>query len=161
MRTQEKSFQAEYEPRKLKLKGTWFVRNYGPDGELKDERQGHNVITENALDFLASFLNSAAAAAATFTMRYVAIGTDATSEAASNTALGTESARTTGTVSYVSSAIYRVTATFPSGLGTGAIVEYGLFSSSTAGTMLNRDTESVVNKGANDTLVVQTDITIA
>lgn len=161
MKTQERNFQARYPAPGLKLKGTWFIRNYGPDGELKAEQQGTNVITENGVEYLASFLNSAAAAAATFTMRYVAIGTDSTSEAASNVALGTESARHTGTVSYVSNAMYRVTATFPSGTGTGAIVEYGLFSSNTGGTMLNRDTESVINKGANDTLVVQTDITLS
>jgi hypothetical protein len=54
-----------------------------------------------------------------------------------------------------------VTATFASGVGTGAIVEYGLFSSSTGGTMFSRDTEAVINKGANDTLVVTTEVTIS
>lgn len=143
------------------LKGHWFMKLYGPQGELKQELDGQNVICTNGLDFLASFLNSAAAAASTFTMRYVGIGTDSTSEAASNTALGTEVARHTGTVSYTSSAIYKVTATFGAGLGTGAIVEYGLFSSSSAGTMLSRDTEAVINKGASDTLVVTTEITLS
>lgn len=146
---------------KTELKGRWFIKLYGEDGELKDERSGFNVITTNGLDFLASFLGSAAATASTFTMQYVAIGTDSTAEAASNTALGTEASRTTGTVSYVSDAIYRVTATFAAGSGTGAIVEYGLFSSSTGGTMLNRDTEAVINKGASDVLVVQTDVTLS
>lgn len=142
------------------LTGRWYITLYGPDGEKKDYREGKNVITTNGLEFLASFLNSANAAASTFTMNYCAIGTDATAEAASNTALGTETERHTGTVSYVSNAIYRVTATFPSGTA-GAIVEYGLFSSNTAGTMLSRDTESVINKGANDTLTVTTEITLS
>jgi hypothetical protein len=142
-----------------KIIGRWYITLYGAPGEVKDYREGKNVITESGLDFLASFLNSAAASAATFQMRQVAIGTDATAEAASNTALGTESARTTGTASYTSTAIYRVTATFPSGTGTGAIVEYGLFNTSTGGTMFSRDTEAAVNKGANDTLTVTTEIT--
>jgi hypothetical protein len=142
------------------LTGRWYITLYGPDGAIKDQKQGQNVITTNGLDFLASFLHSAVTAAS-FDMKHIAIGTDSTSEAASNTALGTESARTTGTVSYVSDAIYRVTATFGSGTGTGAIVEYGLFSSGTGGTMLSRDTESVVNKGANDTLEVSTEITLS
>jgi hypothetical protein len=141
--------------------GRWYITLHGPDGVLKDYKEGKNVITTNGLDFLASFLNSAAAAASTFTQRYVAIGTDATAEAVSNTALGAESARHTGTVSYVSDALYRVTATFASGLGTGAIVEYGLLASNTAGTMLSRDTEAVVNKGADDVLTVKTEITLA
>lgn len=151
----------DHETTPVTLKGRWFIKLYGPEGVLKDEREGDNVITTNALDFLASFLNSAAAAASTFTMKYVAIGTDSTAEAAANTTLGVEVARTTGTVSYTSSAIYRVTATFASGSGTGAIVEYGLFSSATAGTMMNRDTEAVINKGANDILTVTTEITLS
>lgn len=143
------------------VEGRWYITLYGADGQIKDQRAGKNVITESGLSFLASFLNSAVASAATFTQRYIAIGTDSTSEAASNTALGTEIARHTGTVSYVSDAIYRVTATFVSGSGTGAIVEYGLLSSNTGGTLFSRDTELVVNKGADDTLTVTTEITLA
>lgn len=147
------------ERRDLKLTGRWYITLYEGD-KVKDYREGKNVITSNGLEFLASFLNSAAAGASTFTMRYCAIGTDSTAEAASNTALGTETERHTGTVSYVSNAIYRVTATFPSGTA-GAIVEYGLFSSNTGGTMLSRDTESVINKGVNDILTVTTEITLS
>ena len=143
------------------LKGRWKAVLRGPDGQVKQEIEGDNVVCTNGKEFLASFLSSAAAGAATFTMKYVGIGTDATAEAAANTALGTELARQTGTASYVSNQIYRVTATFAAGTGTGAIVEYGLFSSSTGGTLLNRDTESVVNKAAGDTLTVQCDLTIS
>lgn len=139
----------------------WKIELTGPDGKLKDVREGSNVICTNGKEFLASFLNSAVAAPSTFTMRYIAIGTDATAEAASNTALGTEVARHTGTVSYLSNQIYQVKATFATGSGTGAIVEYGLFSSSSAGTMLARDTEAAINKGANDTLTVTAQITIS
>lgn len=145
----------------FKLSGKWKAELRGPDGTLKDVKIGSNVICTNGKEFLASFLNSAAAGAATFTMKYIGIGTDSTAEAAANTALGTELARHTGTVSYVSNQIYQVKATFGTGLGTGAIVEYGLFSSSSAGTMLARDTESVINKGANDTLTVTAQITIS
>lgn len=156
------SFKPVYdEKQSVTLRGKWSFELRGPDGELKDSRTGTNVICTNGKEFLASFLNSAAAAASTFTMRYIAIGTDATAEAAAQTALGTESSRHTGTVSYVSNQIYQVKATFATGSGTGAIVEYGLFSSNSAGTMLCRDTESVINKGANDTLTVTAQITLS
>lgn len=145
----------------VRLKGRWKAELTGPDGALKKVVEGSNVVCTNGKEFLASFLYSAAAAASTFTMRYVAIGTDSTAEAAANTALGTELSRHTGTVSYVSGQIYQVKATFAAGSGTGAIVEYGLFSSSTGGTMLNRDTESVINKGSSDTLTVTCQLTIA
>lgn len=145
----------------FKLNGHWTATLTGPDGSVKDRRAGSNIVVDNGKEFLASFLNSAAAAASTFTMRYIAIGSDSTAEAASNTALGTELSRHTGTVSYVSNAIYQVTATFAAGSGTGAIAEYGLFSSNTGGTLLARDTEDVINKGSGDTLTVTAQLTIA
>lgn len=149
-----------YEDKSFRLIGHWHMVLTGPDGEVKDEIHGKNVVVENGKEFLASFLKSAAAAASTFTMKYIAIGTDSTSEAVSNTALGAESTRSTGTVTYTSGALYEVVATFAAGDGTGAIVEYGLFSSNTAGTMFSRDTESVINKSASDTLTVTTKVTI-
>ncbi len=146
----------------MKLKGKWFITLYSGD-TIKDYREGDNVITTDGKSFLAQFLNSAATAAATFTMRYIAIGTGTGAELAANTALGTEAARaTTGTVAAASGAIYSVTATFASGTGTGAITEFGLFdtASASAGTMFSRDLEDVINKGANDTLTVTTQITV-
>lgn len=146
---------------RVKMKGEWFVVLYGPDGEVKDKRQGFNVVTTVGKEFIASFLGSAAAGAATFTGRYIAIGTDSTAEAAGNTALGIEVSRHTGTVSYLSGQIYQVTATFATGSGTGAIVEYGLLTSNTGGTLIARDTEGAINKGANDTLTVVAQMTFS
>lgn len=146
----------------MKLKGRWFVTLYGPDGEQKDYKEGDNVITSDGTSFVAAFLNSAAAAAATFTMNYIAIGTDATAENSSDTALGTELDRALATISNVTGSIYRLTATFACGTtSAGAIAEYGVFDSTTGGTMLSRDVESVINKGNNDDLVCVTEITIS
>jgi len=145
----------------IKLVGQWKTVLRGPQGEIKETRDGHNIVCDNGKEFLASFMNSAVAAASTFTMRYIAIGTDTTAEAASNTALGAEASRHTGTVSYISNQIFQVKATFATGSGTGAITEYGLFSSSTGGTLLNRDTEDVINKGASDTLEVTMQLTLS
>ncbi len=146
---------------KVKMKGEWFVRLYGADGELKDSRQGFNVVTTVGKEFIASLLYSAAAAPSTFTGRYIGIGTNTTAEAAGDTALGTEVSRHTGTVSYISGQIFQVKATFATGSGTGAITEYGLLSSNSAGTLIARDTEAAINKGANDTLTVTCQLTIS
>ena len=146
---------------RVKMKGEWFVYLYGPDGTLKESRSGYNVVTTVGKEFMASFLNSAVAAAATFTAKYVAIGTNTTSESASDTGLGTEVSRHTGTASYLSGQIFQIKATFATGSGTGAITEYGLFSSSTGGTLIARDTESAINKGASDTLTVICQMTIS
>ena len=135
---------------------------YGAPGEIKEQRHGHNVVVTTGHQFLADFLASAAAAASTFTMRYIAVGSDSTGELAANTALGTELARVSGIVS-AATAIYRLTATFASGVGTGNIYEYGVFSTITsgAGTMFSRDVEGLITKSANDQLVVTTEITIS
>ena len=145
----------------LNLTGHWHIQLYGAPNELKQEVYGKNIITEGGKSFLASFLAEATTSAKTFTALYIGVGTDSTAEAASNTALGVELARQTGAASNSANAIYEVTATMASGIGTGAITEYGLFDSNTAGTMFSRDTESVVNKGANDTLTVTTKVTIS
>lgn len=144
----------------LKIKGDWFVSLYGEDKETPKQRiAGQNIITTAGVSALVQHLVTANAAASTFTFAYIAVGTDATGETSADTALGVESARTTGVVSQLDGGIYQVTATFPSGTATTAIVEYGLFDSSAAGTMFSRDTEAVVNKGANDDLTVITQIT--
>lgn len=156
------SFNKVYDDKSaVRMQGRWHMVLTGPDGAVKQEVRGTNVVCTNGKEFLASFLYSAAVAASTFTCKYIAIGTDSTAENAANTALGVEVSRHTGTVSYVSGQIFQVKATFATGSGTGAIVEYGLFSSSSAGTMLARDTESVINKGASDTLTVTAQFTLA
>lgn len=145
----------------VKLYGTWTATLHNDTEGVKKVVHGPNVITTVGKDLIASFLVSAAAGTATFTCRYAAVGTDSTAEAVGNTSLGTELARVSGSVSHTSDALVTVTATFPSGTGTGAIVEYGLFSSSTGGVMLSRDVESVINKGANDVLTTVFNLTIS
>lgn len=146
------------------LYGSWRIERHSPVGgqmRLVEVREGLNIITTAGKEALASFLNAAASGATTNTFKYMAIGTGTGAESASDTALGTETARHTGTVSYVSGGIYQVKATFATGVGTGAITEYGLLNSNTAGTMFSRDVESVINKGASDTLTATLQITLS
>ena len=145
----------------MNVSGDWFIRLYGADGQLKDSRNSSNVVVTVGKEFLASFIYSAALAASTFTMKYMAVGSDSTGEAVGNTGLGVELGRHTATVGYTSGAIYTLLATFATGVGTGAIVEYGVYSSSTGGTLLNRLTTAVVNKGASDTLTVTANLTFS
>jgi hypothetical protein len=146
--------------KEVKLVGKWkAVLTRG--AETVCEQEGYNVITTNGTELLAAYLASAALSATRNPFRFIAIGTDSTAEVASDTALGAESTRTTGTATYTSNSIFSVKGTFASGDGTGAIVEYGLFSANSGGTMLSRDTESVVNKGANDVLTVTAQITVS
>jgi hypothetical protein len=146
----------------IKLTGRYFVSVYGPNGELKAKDESPNVVTTVGKEFMASFLKSAALAASTFTAKYVAIGTGSSAEAVGDTALTTESARHTGTVSYTSGGIYNVTATFPTGAAVGAILEFGLLSSSAAGTLLSRSVKSAAyNLTASDYIVVNYAMTLS
>jgi hypothetical protein len=144
----------------VRLSGYWIMTLTRGD-EVIDERQGHNVITTNGLEKLCQYLGSSTTGTPDNPFLHIAIGTGTTAESSAQTALVNESVRKTGVASYVSNAIYQVTSTFVSGSGTGAITEYGLFNSSSAGTMLSRDLESVVNKGANDVLTTVVQITLS
>lgn len=158
---EEKKSLSPEPPSGIKIHGHWFVTLYGPDGSIKDSREGKNVICTNGKEALTAFLNSCATAATTFTFRYIGVGSGGSAESSSDTTLGTELSRHTGVVSNNSSAVFEVRATFAAGSGTGAITEYGLFNTNTAGAMFSRDLESVINKGASDTLTVTTRITFA
>jgi len=140
--------------------GHWKAVLSGSDGRIKQVVENRNVICTNGKEWLANFIYSAAATASTFTMKYIAVGTGSTAETAADTALNTESIRQTGTVSYVSNQIWQVTATFATGSGTGNLTEFGLFSSSTGGTMFARFTRTAINKTSTDTLVVTAQITL-
>jgi hypothetical protein len=143
----------------ISIVGKWKIERFGPSGYMC--REGKNVVVDNGVEALASLLNDAAATATTNTFRYLAVGTGNTAESSTDTDLGTETARHTGTVSYISGAIYQVKATYTTGIATGDIVEYGLFNSNANGTMFSRDTEATIAVGANDTLAVTAQYTFA
>ncbi len=146
----------------MELHGEYYITVYGPDGKVRDRHCQPNVVTTVGKEFIASFLKSAALAASTFTAKYVGIGTGVGAEAAGDTTLGTELARQTGTVSYTSGGILNVLATFPTGAAVGAVIEFGLFSSGVAGTLLSRTLKSsAYNLGANDYIVVAYQMTFS
>ena len=141
------------------LRCKWIKRLYGPSGELKQELENYNKITSAGVSALVLLLTEAISSNSANTFKYIGIGTDSTGEETSNTALGVEVGRHTCSVSYSAGAVYEVVGTFAAGSGTGAIVEYAIFDSNAAGTMLNRDTEAVLNIGAADSLEVTAQIT--
>ena len=80
-------------------------------------------------------------------MSHMAIGTGTSAAGASDTTLGSESARTTLTSATVSSNTIVYVDTFAAGSGTVLLMAGG-FNASSGGTMLCRTVFSVVNKGA-------------
>ena len=143
----------------VKLVGKWkAVLTRG--AETICEREGYNTICTTGLYAFVGEIASAAISATRNPFYFIAIGSDTTAETSSDTALGTELSRHTGTVTAFT-AVYQVKATFASGSGTGNVYEYGLLDANSSGNLLSRDTEGLITKGANDTLTVTAQITLA
>jgi hypothetical protein len=87
-------------------------------------------------------------------MSHMAVGTNATAAAASNTTLGAETGRVALTSTTVSGGTITYVATFPAGTGTGALTEAAILNASSSGTMLCRTVFSVVNKQAADAMTI-------
>lgn len=143
----------------MTLKGHINLKLFDKDGKLKSEVDKDNVVVTAGKNFLATWL--AATSQANPFMNYVALGTGTTAAQASDTALETEiGTRVAGTISSATST-WTNQATFGPGVSTGAITEAGIFSANVAGTMLARQTFSVQNKLAGDSIVFTWNITIS
>ncbi len=109
-----------------------------------------NLVVTTGKGYVASRMKDATATA----MSHMAIGTSTTAAAASQTALGSESARVALTSTTVSGADVTYVATFAAGTGTAAITEAAILNASSGGTMLCRTVFAVVNKGASDSMTI-------
>jgi hypothetical protein len=128
----------------------------GPNGEVKERRELHNLIVTAGKRAL---LDDGAGAKYVKDFAYIAIGTGAVAAALGDTTLGAEVARALSTVSQPDADTLRFTVTFAAGTGTGAITESGLLDASSGGTLLARQVFAVINKAAGDTLEMVWSIT--
>jgi hypothetical protein len=131
------------------------------NGNVKDERLVKNLVVNVGKNFLVSRALGTSSAV----MSAMAVGTNSTVAATSDTTLGTETARVSGAnfVAAVgsSSNILSYTGTFGPGVGTGSLTEAGIFNSTTTGgVLLARTVFSVINKAAGDSLAIAWNITL-
>lgn len=133
------------------IRGRVHIVLRGPDGRIKDERKFRNLVVDSGLAWLASFIGASSPPP---NMSHIAIGTGSTAANPSQTALVSERARAAATRSNPSPGVVRWVATFGPGVGTGAIMESGLFNAASGGTMCARQTFAVINKGEQDTLEI-------
>lgn len=138
--------------------GTVLLKLFDAGGGLKAVQAAVNLVVNTGKDAVIDRLQAATPAVHDFQ----AIGTGTTAPAAGNTALETEiGTRVQGTLSQPTSTTDRLVSTFAAGNGTGAITETGRLNASTAGNLFARQTFSVVNKAAGDSLQVTHDITVS
>ena len=136
----------------LKLTGKLSI---AINGEVVQEVP--NLVVTAGKGYVASRMKDGSATA----MSHMGIGSGSTAAAASDTALGSQLARTSLTSTTVSGADVVYVDTFPAGTGTGAVTEAGIFNASSGGTMLCRTVFDVVNKGASDAMTITWTVTVS
>ena len=145
----------------LKMHGSMTAVLVKADGST-ETRFKDNMIVNVGFDFIADSIGKSASRPAV--MNAIALGTNSTAAASTNTLLGAELVRQAATYAHTAGTkTFTMSVTFADGVGTGAITEAGVFNSTTAnaGTMLDRVVFAVINKGSADTLTVTFTFTMA
>lgn len=129
------------------------VEVFGPDGEVRDSREIHNLVTTVGKEAVATLLEKG-----TTRPTHLAIGTGTEEAKVANSKLQTEKSRKAATVS-VTGAVLTLEKEWGPGEAEGAITEEGIFSAASEGTMFARATFAAVNIGSKDSLKVAHTIT--
>jgi hypothetical protein len=130
------------------LRGELLAILRGPDGRVRERVRRSNLIVTVGKNHMADQMSDSGETA----MSHLAIGTGTTAPVVGNTTLETEIARAALDSKTQNNNVVTYIATFGAGVGTGAITEAGLLNAAAAGTLLNRVTFAVINKGAADSL---------
>lgn len=139
------------------ITGFITAKLYDFEGKLKQEYAFPNLVVTTGHQFIASRIAGVAANV----MSHMAVGTTNTAPTIGNTALFAELTRVAFGSATPSGNQVTYVATFGPGVGTGAVVEAGLFNAGSSGTMLARSVFSVINKGAGDSLTFTWTVTVA
>jgi len=143
----------------IKLRGhlELFLRDL--KGNLVDKRSIHNVVVTNGRVFVLEQIASSEIDTDR-AISHLAVGTDTTAAATSDTALGSETTRKaigTFTTSNLTSnpPSWRAEVNFATNEGNTTLGEAGLFNSSAAGTLFNHAIFTTLDKTTSNTLTVR------
>lgn len=143
----------------LHMKGSLILTLAKVDGSVEVVRKD-NIIVNAGFDFICDSIGLAASRPGV--MSHIAIGTGATAPVATQTTLATELVRQAANYTHTAGTkVFTMTTTFAAGVGTGGITEAAVLNASSGGTMFDRVTFSVVNKGVDDTLTAQFQFTLS
>jgi len=139
--------------------GRLYIRHKKADGSVDDHGLvSTKVVTDAGVAFIVdAFQNTAEVEL----LKFHGIGTSNTAENQTDTTLGTEvESRATGTTTEGASAnIYRTVGTVTT-VSARAVVEHGIFSASSGGTLLDRSVFAVINTGAGDSIEFTYELTL-
>lgn len=142
----------------LKAKGEVSIVLNREDGSVENI-DINNLVVSTGLNFIVSRMKDTTLNA----MSHMELGTGTTAAANADTTLGTAisgSRQALGSTSVSGNQITYV-ASFPAGVGTGAVTEAGIFNASSAGVMACRTVFPVVNKQAGDSMTVTWTVTVS
>jgi len=146
---------------KLNLRGRLIIEIRDNQNCIKELCEIDNLVVNTGLAYIISRM----VGTAKNVMSHMAVGSGTTSAAAGDTSLetqiGSRKALDSTTIAGSNNEKVVYVATFSPGEGTGAITEAGIFNASTSGDMLCRTVFAVVNKAADDTMVITWTITVS
>ena len=140
----------------IKPTGTLDVVLKKADGTVKEKHQFKNIVVTTGKEFIARRMIDDAEPL----MSEMAIGDSNANLEVGNTTLENELARVTLDSSTVVSNVVTYVAEFDAGVGTGGIVEAGIFNGESDDIMLCRTTFPIINKEADDILTINWNVTI-
>lgn len=141
------------------VRGDWDIYKISPDGEVEVVSR-KNLIVAGGYDFICDAIGKAASRPGV--MSHLAVGSGTAAAALAQTSLTSEITRISALYAHTAGTkTFKMSATFAPGTGTGAITEAAIFNASSGGTMLNRVTFPVMNKGADDTIVAEFTFTLS
>jgi len=129
----------------IKLTGKLLIQKFNKNKDLVYSTEVPNLVVTSGKEFIASRIVDSVLFDP---MNYMAIGDDAQVGALSQTTLINELARVTTTSSTASGVNVTFTATFGAGVGTGSIVEAGIFNQDESAVLIF-DADAAVDDGAH------------
>lgn len=136
----------------ITLKGSMELVMKRGDGSVDVVRKD-NIIVDTGFDLIADALANGSSRPGV--LSHIGVGTGSTASAATDTALEAELTRLAATYNHTAGTkTFTMSADFAAGVATGAIVEAGVFNAASLGTMFDRVTFAVINKGSDDSMTV-------
>lgn len=140
----------------IKVTGELYIEVRNEFNEIIDTRYVPNLVVTTGRNWIIGRMTGTPPVL----MSHIAIGSDNTAPVVGQTTLLNQLARVALSSTNTTGNTITYTALFDAGVGTGSLVEAGIFNDPTAGTMLARTTFGVLTKAAGDAVTITWTITI-
>ena len=141
----------------LRATGKLTVTLFDKNNNIKEQIHVPNLVVTTGLSFIASRMVNTSVNI----MSHMSVGTSSTATNVAQTTLVAENARVALSGSSVVGSTITYNATFGAGVGTGALVEAGVFNAASSGTMLCRTVFPAIVKETDDILTINWLVTIS